>query len=96
MEKPQAPLDMILDAIRNERLRQDQLWGTEFDDKNTCNDWATYAAHYATSAAMPTVAGDPIDVDRFKVKMLKAAAICVAAIEACDRNDAPAKRHYDA
>ena len=78
----------ILESISQERDYQDeQRWGNEFDDKNTVNDWVVYANRYANMAA--SGARDPMEA--FK----KTAAICVAAMEAYERNGGFPPRHYD-
>jgi len=80
----------IFESIEKERDYQDGKWGTDFDDKNTANDWATYIGGYAAASA-------PLQLDKgvFETKMLKVAALAVAAIEASRRNGGPAPRHYD-
>lgn len=80
----------IFAEIEFERGYQDGRWGTEFDDKNTANDWVTYITHYATKAAPLT-----LDVENFEEQMMKVAALAVAAIEVSRRNGGPAPRHYD-
>jgi len=84
-------LETILEEIKKERSYQDFKWGTAFDNKNTVNDWATYANIYLSKAttmkATPTEQRDGI---------LKAATLLIAAIEAYDRNNSSfPKRHYD-
>ncbi len=80
----------IFKQIEVERAYQQSRWGNEFDDLNTPNDWVTYITNYATQAA-------PLkrDVETFETKMLKVAALAVAAIETSKRNGGPALRHYD-
>lgn len=80
----------IYNEIENERVRQDGLWGTAFDDSNTANDWAKYVADYAGASAPLK-----LDILNFEHKMMQAAALCIAAIEASRRNGGPAPRHYD-
>jgi hypothetical protein len=83
----------IFDLIREERARQDLIWGgIMFDEKNTPNDWVTYITHYAARAAMKC----PIDYENFRKDMIKVAALAVAAIETMDSLGGKlAKRHYD-
>lgn len=64
--------------------------GTEFDDKNTANDWVSYLTRYAAKAAE-----FELTKDQFQAAMVKVAAIAVAAIESSDRNDGLPPRHYD-
>ena len=75
-------------TILNERLRQDRLWGDEFDHKNTANDWHAYVAHYM-SLAMRSSAQD------YAINMVKACGICQAAVLMIDRYGKCAPRHYE-
>ncbi len=87
-------MEEILQAIKKERERQDRLWGVEFDDKNTPNDWATYIMRYVSEAVYDG-RDQAFTVEGFRENLMKAATIVVAAIEAVDRNGHLAKRHYD-
>jgi len=80
----------ILEEISEERKYQDDRWGEAFDDKNTLNDWVAYIAMYSSDAAR-------IDSTPYlqRKHLLKAATLCVAAIEAYDRNKCFPARHYD-
>ena len=80
----------IFGEINEERDYQDTRWGTEFDNKNTINDWMTYISMYG---------GYATEINRTKVDqrkyMLKVASLAVAALERFDENDGFAPRHYD-
>ena len=88
----------MLDQIRQglfaeievERCRQDAMWGTEFDDKNTANDWAAYINRYVAKVTEPKATPD----DQ-RDNMLKVAALAVAAAEAICRNECFPPRHYE-
>jgi len=80
----------VLKEIELEREYQESQWGTEFDDKNTANDWATYVAHYTSKATVV-----PFDPQVWRRNMMKAATLAVAAIETFDRNGGLPPRHYD-
>lgn len=69
----------ILDQISKERARQDQLPGSEFDQKHSRNDWIAIAAMYLTRAANRK--STPTSQDEFKDSLIKAAAVIVAALE---------------
>ncbi len=85
----------IFNEIDIERMRQDGKWGHEFDDKNTPNDWVTFVTRYLSRAADDTVT-QPAHVEKFyRLNILKAAAVCVAALEAYDRAQGTVKRHYE-
>lgn len=85
----------ILEAISKERKRQDRLWGSEFDDKNTPNDWVAYITNYVAAGAYDG-RHEKFTVEGFRANLLKAATVCVAAVETIDRNNGKlAKRHYD-
>lgn len=80
----------IFAAIEAERQYQDGIFGTQFDDKNTVNDWVAYISAYAGRAGAFT--SDPEDQRK---AMVKVAALAVAALEALDRNGQFAPRHFD-
>lgn len=94
--------DAVLADIKAERARQNGMWGTEFDDRNTPNDWAAYIGIYV-GKAVESIKSDEggkrtlhFDREGFRSNMMKAAAIAVAAVEAFDRLDGEmAKRHYE-
>lgn len=85
----------IFQAIEKERTHQDTLWGVEFDDKNTPNDWVTYMMYYLGQATAMDRETRRFDGKRFREELLKAATLCVAALEAFDRNNGMPPRHYD-
>jgi len=76
------------DTIIQERTRQDNLWGDEFDRKNTANDWHAYVGHYM-SLAMRSSAQD------YCINMVKACGIAQAAVLMIDRYGNCAPRHYE-
>jgi len=78
----------IFDEIDTERKRQDLGIGHEFDDKNTPNDWVTFVVRYVSRSA-------EFPINERRTNMLKAAAICVAALEAFDRAQGTVPRHYE-
>ncbi len=80
----------IFGSLHEERERQDGLWGADFDDKNTANDWVSYVNKYAARAAQ-----SKLNPGEFETAMRKIAAIAIAAIETCYRNDGLPPRHYD-
>ena len=84
----------IIDYIRNEFTRQLSLWGTDFDDKNTANDWAAYISRYVNEGAY-SGRQEKYTPKRFREHLIKAATLCVAAVAAIDRNGDCAPRHYE-
>lgn len=80
----------IFNEIQAERLYQDNKWGTEFDDKNTLNDWIVYINNYAAKAAF--MGNTP---EEQRAALIKVASLAVAALETFDRNNGFPKRHYD-
>jgi hypothetical protein len=80
----------VLAEVLSERSYQNKTWGTAFDDKNTLNDWVAYAVIYLGQAARMKA---PPDEQRKGI--LKAATLLVGGIEAFDRNNGFAPRHYD-
>ncbi len=85
---------IILKEIDLERERQEGLWGSEFDDLNTPNDWVAYIVRYVAEGAYD---GRPMvyTPEDFREHLVKAATITVAAIETLDRKGNLAPRHYD-
>lgn len=73
--------------------RQIKLWGFEFDNKNTANDWVAYITRYAADGAYDG-REHKYNKEYFRRALIKTAALCVAAILAIDRGG-PAPRHYD-
>lgn len=86
--------EMILSEIDVERKRQKRLFGTTFDALNTPNDWVAYITRYVAEGAYYGRA-QQYNPERFRDCLLKAAAICVAAIEIIDSKGACAPRHYE-
>ncbi|MCK5615822.1 hypothetical protein KAR91_78890 [Candidatus Pacearchaeota archaeon] len=84
----------IPEQIFSERNRQQQLWGNDFDDKNTANDWVAYIGNYVNLAAYSGREAKYTPA-RFRENLIKAATLCIAAIEAVDRNGDCAPRHYE-
>ena len=84
-------LDRIFEEIHEERVYQEERWGTEFDDRNTANDWVSYIIRYASNGCAFNMSQED-----FETAMKKVATLAVAAIETSRRNGGPAKRHYDA
>lgn len=80
----------IFEEISLEREYQDQRWGELFDDKNTVNDWGSFVSLYLGRAV--SMGATPAEQRK---GMLKAASLCVAALETFDRNNGFASRHYD-
>lgn len=78
--------EKVFELIRIERRYQDGLWGKDFDDKNTPNDWVAYIAHYLGKAVL-----FPFNKDKFRNALIKVAALAVAILEREDY----ASRHYD-
>jgi len=87
--------DIADDVI--EELDYAQKWGTDFDVKNTINDWVAFITMYAADAAKllkseKTSAARPVEESR--KLLIKAAGLCFSAIKSID-DGGPAPRHYD-
>ncbi len=82
------------EEVEAEVIRQLKLWGTEFDDKNTANDWVAYILYYLAQASY---AGrkELYSPQKFQESLKKAASLCISAIVAVDRNGDCAPRHYE-
>lgn len=82
-------MQKILDEIAAERTYQDNKWGPSVDDTlNTPWMWTTYIANYSTKWMRGAFKLGKSDVDDFRAKMVKTAAIAVAAVESIDRQRA--------
>jgi len=92
--KPEMDIDKCVQEIGYEVLRQLDLWGCGFDDKNTANDWVAYICNYVANGAY-SGRQSQYTPERFKEHLKKAAALCVSAILAIDRNGDCAPRHYE-
>ena len=85
----------IFDEIDTERKRQDELWGHEFDNKNTPNDWVTFVTRYLSKAADDRAVKREDFEKEYRLNMLKAATIVIAALETYDRQQGTVRRHYE-
>jgi hypothetical protein len=71
--------EKIIEEIRDERAKQFSLPGSEWDLKNTPNDWIAIAGHYLTDSAKRK--GQDPDMTEWHTNMVKAAAVIIAALE---------------
>jgi hypothetical protein len=72
----------ILKEISQERDRQYNLPGSEYDLKHTVNDWVAIATQYLSRNA--TRKHQSISVDEQRDNFIKTAAIVLAAVEHLD------------
>jgi hypothetical protein len=71
----------ILDRIKQERERQVEIPGSEFDANNSPNDWIAIATYYlAQETRRATMLEAPSSVE-FEKELIKAAAVIIAALE---------------
>lgn len=68
-----------LEKIQQERLRQINLPGSEYDLNHTPNDWSAIVCYYASEAISRR--GKVISKEEFEDSMIKAAATALAALE---------------
>lgn len=89
--------EVIFAQIEQEREYQQKRWGNTTDDTlNTPWMWVSYIAAYATKWMVGTFLPLKADVvTDFRAKMIKTAAICVAAVESIDRQRANGKTFYE-
>jgi hypothetical protein len=80
----------ILSRIGAERERQNKMWGNAFDAKNTVNDWVAYITRYVSEGAYDG-STQKFSEEKFREHLLKAATLCVAALE----QGSYSPRHYD-
>jgi translation elongation factor EF-1alpha len=71
----------ILDRIRQERERQADIPGSEFDAKNSPNDWIAIATYYLAQETRRATMLDAPSTNDFEKELIKAAAVIVAALE---------------
>jgi hypothetical protein len=69
----------ILFSVMEERIRQIDLPGSEWDLKNTPNDWIAIASHYLSEATRRN--GVVPNKDDFQESLTKSAAVILAALE---------------
>lgn len=73
----------IYDEIKIERNRQDKKWGgQEHDDHHDPEDWCEFIIAYATWARQMAVNNSP---EKYRRRLVQAAALAVAACESLDR-----------
>jgi hypothetical protein len=73
----------VYEAIDAERDYQDAKWGgCDFDDTQTEADWQKYLKEYSQAEGR----GEGRD---FRTRMIKTAALAVAALESLNRKDRP-------
>jgi hypothetical protein len=85
--------ERILDDIGDEVARQLEIWGVEFDIKNTPNDWVAYITRYVSDGAYDGISAS-YSLVKFRQALIKSAALCVSAVRMID-SGTMAKRHYD-
>lgn len=79
-------------SVVEERMYSLTQWDiTDFDDKNTLNDWVTYISMYATESAKMARRDD---AHAIYDKLIKAANLALLAAERV-RSGTVAPRHYD-
>ena len=74
--------DAWLARIAEERLRQESLFGSEWDRLNTVNDWVALLTNYA-SGSIAKKGRTPSRLD-FEETLVKTAAVALAALECLD------------
>jgi len=71
-------MDKIFEEIKQERKSQDEQWGgEEHDDNHNEGDWEFYINNFAS--------GLRGDLSNHRKRMVKVAALAVAAIQSYDR-----------
>ncbi len=70
-------MEKIFNAIKEERLRQDKMWGgAEHDDTHDEQDWIGYIDYQLSKAN---------DEGKYRERFTNIAALAVAALESMDR-----------
>lgn len=83
-------MENIFEEIKQERARQDEQWGgAEHDDGHDLHDWSTYILHqlgHRTRAhSTPKELLAHVGKAEARERLIKIAALAVAAIESIDR-----------
>jgi len=81
-------------SVKIEVIRQLELRGEQFDDQNTANDWIAYICHYVSEGAY-NGRQEQYHPAQSKSFFKKAAASCISAMLAIERNGSCAPRHYE-
>lgn len=85
--------ERILFDIADERRRQDEQWGgPDHDDTHRGVDWLRYINRQSTLASNETLSDDAsevVDPEGYRARLVKIAALAVAAIESHDRKLSP-------
>lgn len=71
-----------LARIAAERVRQDGLFGSEWDRSNGPNDWVALLSHYGGEYVKKK--NRPPRRDDFEASLIKTAAVALAALEMLD------------
>lgn len=79
----------VADEVVSEVIRARAMWGTEFDEKNTLNDWVAFVNIYLANASKMGATSDEV-----KKGLRKAAGLVLSALYMAE-NDILAPRHYD-
>ena len=72
-------LEKIIEKIQQERLRQFDIPGSEWDSQNSPGDWIALISHYVSKEVRAKGVA-PLTVD-FEEALIKAAAVIIAALE---------------
>lgn len=75
----------IFNEVSEERERQYNLPGSEYDQKHTINDWIAISSQYLTRGADRRHI--KVDVIEQRDALIKAAAVIIAAIEHLDNKN---------
>ncbi len=89
--------EQIITDIEAERHYASQYWDEGFDAQNTINDWNTYINIYLARATKMRTKEEPPEQQRARQRksLVKAANLCISALEAFDENGGFPDRHYD-
>lgn len=78
---PDADEQKVIVDVLKERTYQKGLWTVDFDANNTEANWLSYINHYANGVGKALKYKDD-----FRVRMIKTAALAIAAVRALDVN----------
>lgn len=76
----------VYDDIKDERRRQDTQWGgPEHDDRHAIDEWLDFIQKQLNEAEALIGADEPDGDMQFRSRLVKVAALAVAAVESLDR-----------
>lgn len=78
--------EVIMHDVLHERVAQDKQWGgQDHDDEHLEDDWCHYIAKQNARALTVAMSSKQESLDEYRSRMVKIAALAIAALESFDR-----------